>query len=125
MKTVLIVDASEDIREVTTQLLEDLGLETRCAESSLDALAQIDAGLIFDMAIIDAHVDQGIDGVELMSAIHARYPQVALVVTSADRFGQDETRRVDVQFLPKPFSRQQLLKVIAKAEGLFAYKEGP
>lgn len=116
MKTVLIVDGSEDILEVTSQLLEDLGLQTQCAHSSMDALEQIEAGLVFDLAIIDAHVDHGIDGVELMHAIRSRCPDVPMIVTSADRFGAEETRRADVPFLPRPFSRQQLIHVMEKTE---------
>lgn len=116
MKTVLIVDGSEDIRDVTAQLLEDLGLQARCTGSSREALRFMDEGAGFDLAIIDAHVDHGIDGVELMSVIHSRYPDLPLIVTSADRLGAEETRGINVQFLSKPFSRQQLLSLIAEAQ---------
>jgi hypothetical protein len=59
---------------------------------------------MFDVAIVDVHVDHGVDGIALSRTLHARCPDVALVVMSADRRGAEEAGPI-----------QPLLDVIARA----------
>lgn len=114
MTTVLFVDGDEAIRDLAADLLEDLGIQTQCAASSRDVLQLIDKGLVFHLAIVDAHVSHGINGVELLHMLRAGCPNMPLILLSTDHTGAQETRGINAAFLSKPFNRQQLLRVIAK-----------
>ena len=68
---VLIVDDHPTNRRIYDRLLTSWGLQTSLAVDSLEALALVDRGQTFSLAIIDFHMP-GLDGPQLAAELRAR-----------------------------------------------------
>lgn len=112
---VLLVEDEALIRMVASAGLEDAGYEVIEAANAADALGAIgsrhDVGVLFT----DVNMPGALDGLTLAEMIHARWPEVRLVVTS----GRPLARAVpdDGAFLRKPYTLDQLTRAIRSAGG--------
>jgi CheY-like chemotaxis protein len=105
--TVLVVDDSDELRELMTTYLVKAGCVVVAVQNAEDAIA---AYLLEtpDMAIVDLLLP-GMNGWEFVGRLRSDRPSCAIVVTSvldAADFPPSEAR------LPKPFTRAQILKVL-------------
>ena len=76
-QTVLVVDDSDDVAEVTSSLFEHLGYETIYRDSAEAALKLLEAGTKVDLVFSDIVMPGTIDGVGLAREIRSRYPEFA------------------------------------------------
>lgn len=110
--TILVVDDERISRRVAYRLLSEEGyrvLEADGHEEAMDALRQ--AGGRIDLVVIDA-VMPGLDGVTLATQIQDQYPRIKALFMSAHpaeilaRLGLSQ---LDVPFLAKPYTRDELV----------------
>ncbi len=112
--TVLVVDDSADVAEVTSSLFEHLGYATVYRDSAEAALKLLDEGSKVDLVFSDIVMPGTIDGVGLASEIRARYPELPVVLTTGY---SDAARAVppDLRILRKPFDTEALKGFIQEA----------
>ncbi|MCB1519828.1 MAG: sigma-54-dependent Fis family transcriptional regulator [Hyphomicrobiaceae bacterium] len=115
---ILIVDDEADIRELVSGILEDEGHGTRMARDSDEALRAIEDRRPH-LVILDIWLQGSrLDGLEVLSAIKATYPDLPVVIISGH--GNIETavtaiRRGAYDYIEKPFKADRLILVALRA----------
>ncbi|HEX4342255.1 MAG TPA: sigma-54 dependent transcriptional regulator [Verrucomicrobiae bacterium] len=112
---VLIIDDEENIRRTTSLLLEGMGHEAVLVSTGEAALEQLDKAQ-FDAAFLDLKLDDK-SGLELLPMLLTRNPRMEVVVFTA--FASFESaveamRNGATDYLPKPFTPDQIRQVLAK-----------
>jgi len=82
---VLLVEDDADVRHVAQAFLQSMSCRVVACESAEAALAQLgqaQGGCAFDLLFSDIMLGTGIDGHELAQRVHARYPSLAVLLTS-------------------------------------------
>ena len=111
----LIIDDEANIRKTTAMALEGLGHETLGAENSEVALKHLDAAH-FDVAFLDLKLN-GESGLELLPKLLKSNPNLDVVVFTAHASIENAVeamRAGAVDYLPKPFTPDQIRQVLAK-----------
>ena len=113
--TVLLVEDDRAVRFVVERVLRRAGLVVTSASDGHDALAVLEAQAP-DLLVSDV-VMPGIDGVELVERIGARWPRLPVVLMSG--YAEPPQRRTLVDagviFLAKPFAAGDLLRAVRSA----------
>lgn len=115
-KTILVVEDSDDAREILTTMLETLGYTVRAfpeASSALNELrADAEKGRTIDLALLDIMLP-GMNGYELLGEIKkiSKYEQIPIIMVTAKdadteviegyKYGAD-------YYITKPFTLDQL-----------------
>jgi DNA-binding NtrC family response regulator len=113
--SVLVVDDENSVRTVLKRVLEDDGFsvtEADCAEVALEFFKQ----KVFDLVISDI-VMPGMDGIELLKKIKARYPdtQVVIITSHASLDTAIQALRCGAyDYLFKPFEDLNLISAVTK-----------
>jgi PAS domain S-box-containing protein len=107
---VLLVDDEAHIRDITAEMLAELGFRVHEAASPEAALAAVDAGLDPDILITD-HLMPGMTGVDLAYAVQTRRPSVRALIVSG--FAEVETLDAPLPRLAKPFVQSDLATALA------------
>jgi CheY-like chemotaxis protein len=113
---ILVVDDSEEVREVLRELLSRHGYTVVTCPDGESGLVELESRT-FDVAMVDLGLP-GINGLEVASRLKARWPatQVALMTGYGDRMGPEDAQAKGVDFvLAKPFSLDQLRSVVDHA----------
>jgi CheY-like chemotaxis protein/nitrogen-specific signal transduction histidine kinase len=114
--TILVVDDSEEVREVLRELLSRHGYAVVTAPDGESGLVELE-GRAFDLVMLDLSLP-GISGLEVATRLKPRWPgtQVALMTGYSDRIGSEDSHPRGVDFvLAKPFSLDQLRSVVEHA----------
>jgi PAS domain S-box-containing protein len=109
--TVLVVDDSADVAEVTSSLFEHLGYHTVYQDSADAALKLLADGTKVDLVFSDIVMPGTIDGVGLASEIRSRYPRLPVILTT----GYSDAAQAapsDLKILRKPFDTDALRSFI-------------
>jgi NtrC-family two-component system response regulator AlgB len=112
---VLIVDDEKNIRTTLSMCLESIGYEVTAVGSVELALAAVSRQK-FDLAFLDLRLGEK-NGLDLLPRLLAENPNLAVVMITA--YGTFDTaveaiKRGAVDFLPKPFTPEQVRHVVAK-----------
>ena len=113
---ILVVDDSEEVREVLRELLSRHGYTVVTAPDGESGLVELETRT-FDMAMVDLGLP-GISGLEVAHRLKQRWPttRVALMTGYGDRMGPEDAKVKGVDFvLAKPFSLDQLRSVVDHA----------
>ena len=110
-QTVLVVDDSADVAEVTSSLFEHLGYETIYRESAEAALELLAAGTKIDLVFSDIVMPGTIDGVGLAREIRSRYPNLPVVLTTGYSDAANAAPS-SIRVLRKPFDTEALRDLI-------------
>jgi PAS domain S-box-containing protein len=105
--SVLIVDDSAEVAEVTSSLFEQLGYATVYRDSAEEALSLLADGTKIDLVFSDIVMPGAIDGVGLAREIRSRYPKLPVVLTT----GYSDAAQAappDLRILRKPFDTDTL-----------------
>jgi CheY-like chemotaxis protein len=108
----LVVDDNATNRKVLVLQTSRWGMVPQEAASAADALAVLEGGDAFDLAVLDMHMP-GMDGVELARRIRDRQPSLPLVLFSS--LGQREVAQGEElfrAFLTKPVRQSQLFDTL-------------
>ena len=109
--TVLIVDDSADVAEVTSSLFEHLGYKTIYRDSAEAALRLLAEGTRIDLVFSDIVMPGATDGVGLAIEIRAQYPDLPVVLTT----GYSDAAQAapsHLKILRKPFDTDALRNFI-------------
>jgi PAS domain S-box-containing protein len=110
--TVLIVDDSAEVAEVTSSLFERLGYNTDYRDSADAALKCLAEGGKIDLVFSDIVMPGTIDGVGLAREIRSRYPNLPVVLTTGYSDAA-QAAPADLKILRKPFDTVTLRGFIA------------
>ena len=113
---ILVVDDSEEVREVLRELLSRHGYTVVTCPDGESGLVELESRT-FDLAMVDLGLP-GISGLEVANRLKTRWPatQVALMTGYGDRMGPEDAHANGVDFvLAKPFSLDQLRSVVDHA----------
>lgn len=111
--TVLVVEDEAALRELIAESLEAQGFAVAQAADATDATERL-AGFAYDALVVDLRLPDA-DGMEVLDAALARYPEIKAVVMTG--FGGVEEavkaiKRGAIDFLIKPFQLGQLAHVL-------------
>jgi nitrogen-specific signal transduction histidine kinase len=109
--SVLLVDDEEHIRVIAAEMLTELGLAVREADSAATALSALDEGLQPDLLITD-HLMPGMTGMYLARAVQLRLPDTKVLIVSG--FAEAEGIDPSLPRLTKPFVQGELLAALSK-----------
>jgi len=109
----LIIDDEESIRRTTTMALESLGHETIGVENRAGALREVENGR-FDVAFLDLKLDEesGLDLLPELLKINPRLEVVVFTAYASIETAVEAMRRGACDYIPKPFTPEQLRQVI-------------
>jgi PAS domain S-box-containing protein len=112
--TVLVVEDSRDVAEVTSSLLEQLGYRVVRAENAAEALRHLQQGIGVDLLFSDIVMPGAINGLGLAQICQERFPEIPVLLTSGF---SDAAQAADGHFgiLRKPFELSALEHAIEVA----------
>ena len=116
---ILVVDDDAGPRRVVRRLLEREGHQVMTAESAAEALSQLELHEGRVSGVISDYLMPGMSGMELLARIRTQWPELPVVLVSG--FTSDDVtgialRDLRAHFLPKPFTRDELLNAIRTAK---------
>jgi PAS domain S-box-containing protein len=114
--TVLVVEDSRDVADVTSALLEQLGYRVVWAENAAEALRHLQQGIEFNLLFSDIVMPGALDGIGLAQICREQFPDLPVLLTSGY---SDAARAADGRFdiLRKPFELSVLEHAIEQAIG--------
>ena len=102
--TVLIVDDDELLRELTAQLVEDIGGAPLLAGNADEALALLKNGTDIAVMITDVQMPGSMDGLALAKIVQRRWPSIQLIVVSGNTNPTKDQLPVGAIFLSNPYA---------------------
>jgi CheY-like chemotaxis protein len=130
MPKILIIDDDKLVRESTQILLRSKGYDVVVAPDGKAGLEQAQSGA-FDLAIVDLFMP-GMDGLQVIKALHASRPDIPVIAASGFMFSSDSGRPDMPEFenmaaeagavstLYKPLRPKEVLSAVEKAIGVTA-----
>jgi PAS domain S-box-containing protein len=109
--TVLVVEDSRDVADVTSALLEQLGYRVVRAENAAEALRHLQQGIEFEFVFSDIVMPGAVDGLGLAQICCERFPNIPVLLASGF---SDAAQAADGRFdiLRKPFELSALERAI-------------
>jgi CheY-like chemotaxis protein len=117
MSNVLIVDDESQIRDLLARWISGDGYQVRQAGTAAEALADMHAARS-DIVMCDVHMP-GENGLWLTGQLREQFPDTAVVLATSDRMvpPQVSLQPGVVQYLAKPFTREEVLAAVRLAAG--------
>jgi len=114
---VLVAEDEPTVRALAESIIEELGYSTFSAANAREALALLENGALITLLFTDINMPDGPDAFDALElarrAVEIR-PQLRVIYTSGGGL-TDGMTALFVEggtFLPKPFSRQQLIEAV-------------
>lgn len=114
---VLLVEDNEQVGEFATEALKELGYESIHAMNAERALEELGKDCSRFHVVFSDVVMPGLSGLELGQEIRRRYPDVPVVLTSGYSHVLAQNGKHGFELLHKPYSVEQLSRVLRKAIG--------
>jgi DNA-binding NtrC family response regulator len=124
MKTVLVVDDEQAVRESIAMILEYEKFGVVFAQDGPGALQRVAAGGI-DLILLDIKMP-GMDGMRVLQTVRESYPSLPVVMISGHgtiETAVEATRLGAYDFLAKPLDRERLIIVVRNATELKQLRE--
>ena len=113
--SVLVVEDNIEVGKFATDALAELGYGTTLVDNATHALEELAAGAErYDVVFTDV-VMPGMTGIELAQEIRRYYPDLPVVLTSGYSHALSESGSDGLELLQKPYSVEQLSRVLHKA----------
>jgi GAF domain-containing protein/CheY-like chemotaxis protein len=109
-KSILVVDDNAINRRILDLQTEAWGLRCRSFPSATDALASLEGGEEYDLAILDMHMP-GMDGLELATHLRSLRPDLPLVLYTS-LGGAEADDPIFAGVLAKPVKQSQLFDML-------------
>ncbi len=109
---VLVVDDDALVRVHSNLALEDAGYEVVEASNAADALVKLEERPDIAALFTDVRMPGALNGIDLANAVHARRPDIAIVVTSGVDNGTTHALPKAARFVQKPYTGAQLSKLL-------------
>jgi|HubBroStandDraft_4_1064222.scaffolds.fasta_scaffold01558_7 PAS domain S-box-containing protein len=112
---ILVVDDDDGVREVTVQMLRQIGYGVAEVDGGEAALAALARGEIYDLVVIDLAMP-GLNGAETVRRARERWPglRVLYVTGYADLAGNERRTGAD-PLIKKPFRLEELRAAVRRA----------
>ncbi len=120
-KRVLFIDDDNVVRRVSKSLMEVYGYRVTTAANGVEAVPLLDKEK-FDLVISDIDMPY-MDGFEVLSAVREKVPEQPFFFISGTQIDDHylmEIERSGLDFLPKPYTVEQLLRASANQLGLLS-----
>ncbi|MCJ8323364.1 MAG: response regulator [Rhizobiales bacterium] len=119
--SILFVEDDKLLLYANTKSLRSAGLNVKAVNNFIDAKAIIEAENEYDILFTDVHLEQDKNGWDLAKIFLEQNPNRTVIVSSgnereANNIYLDQYK--NMIFLPKPYSRQQLFKIVKNIEDL-------
>jgi two-component system NtrC family sensor kinase len=112
--SVLVVEDNTEVGTFATAALTELGYATRLVENAADALAELTRHAeAFDVVFSDV-VMPGMSGIDLAKEIRRRHSDLPVVLTSGYSQALSQNGSYGFELLQKPYSIEQLSRVLHK-----------
>jgi len=112
---VLLIEDNEEVGRFATSALNELGYRSVLATNAQDALAMLETDAArFDIVFSDV-VMPGMNGVECATRIRQNHPALPIVLTSGYAHVLAENWQHGFELLHKPYSIEQLSRVLRRA----------
>lgn len=115
-KTILVVDDEEGICLSLKGILSDEGYDVLTAESGEECLRLLDDELP-DLILLDIWLP-GMDGIEVLKVIKARFPQIQIIMMSGHGTIESAVKATKLgafDFIEKPLSLEKIVLLVAHA----------
>jgi PAS domain S-box-containing protein len=112
---VLVVEDNEQVGAFATQALQELGYASVLAVDAAQALAELAARRDQYQIVFSDVVMPGMNGIELATEVRRLYPDVPVVLTSGYSHVLAQTGTHGFELLHKPYSVEQLSRVLLKS----------
>jgi len=116
-RRILLVDDEENFRRSLALMLHQAGYEVDGLGDGQEALRRL-GGEIYDLIITDLRMP-GIDGMALLEEVKRIHPETLVVMMSAygsSDLALEAVKRGAIDYIAKPFSSDELLLLLRKAE---------
>jgi PAS domain S-box-containing protein len=120
---ILIVEDDNELRELHTQLVQELGYSACSVGTGAEALAVLEADPEISLLFTDILMPGGMNGFELASEIRSRRPEMAILTTSGfpGHFVPEALQRTEeFEIIRKPFTQEELAAALLKSRVLSA-----
>jgi PAS domain S-box-containing protein len=104
--SVLLVEDDELIRLTTMEMLSDIGCKVKEARTAQEALTILDEQPV-DILLTDVGLP-GVSGLQLARDVHARRPDLPVVLATGDSGVKSEAARLGAIFIVKPYTPASL-----------------
>jgi NtrC-family two-component system response regulator AlgB len=115
----LVIDDDKTFRDATCFLIEECGHYAEGAGAGADALAALKEDK-FDAVLLDVNLGRE-NGLDLLTELQKQSPQTPVVMFTAQgsiKVAVEAMRRGAVDFLEKPFQREQFMTVLGRLQRL-------
>lgn len=112
MPRVMVVEDEVLIRLAIADDLRREGFEVLEAGSGDEALALLDGGVAVDLIFTDVSMPGAINGIGLTETVTNVFPEISVVLTSANEVVLDSDRLQNVPFLSKPYLPAEVVNLI-------------
>ncbi|MGE8122594.1 response regulator [Pseudomonas fulva] len=110
---ILVVEDEPILREFLTLLVEDAGADVSAVETADEGMALLDKKP-WAAVITDVRTPGATDGWDLAWAVHDRWPNSVVVVTSGGNDKFDRPLPDGVIFIEKPWTADQMVSALLK-----------
>ena len=100
---VLLVEDEASIRLVGSDALINAGYDVVEAASADEAIRILEAADKLDVLFTDIRMPGSMDGLQLATLVHERWPATKILITSGDTWPSKGSIPVDGRFLAKPY----------------------
>jgi CheY-like chemotaxis protein len=110
-ETILLVEDDEDVRDVVTAMMEDLGYRVLTAEDGRKALSILQSDDVIDLLFTDLVMPHGVSGGDLAVQARQLRPGLRILLGSgySARMSENAAAAVaDLPILGKPYRRDAL-----------------
>ncbi len=115
---VLMVEDDAEVRSIATQFLDTLGCAVTACASAEQALLLLTPDAPFELLLTDIALGAGMRGTELARLTEERLPRLSILLMSGfseELLDADRDSPPGWELLPKPYSRAELARAIARA----------
>lgn len=112
---ILIVEDDAIIRMVAADILATEGYDVEEAEDAAAALRVLEARSDVRLLFTDINMPGDMDGLDLARAVHERWPDIVLVLTSGRAVLLSSEIPDDGRFVPKPYTAARLVSQVQAA----------
>jgi len=116
-ETILVVEDDAGVRDITVNILEELGYHILVAEDGPHAFAVLDEHADIDLLFTDVVMPGGISGVELGKQFLERRPGSKVLYTSGysqDAFFRNNASATANNLISKPFKNEKLAREVRR-----------
>ena len=109
---ILVVDDEAILRMNAVDILNDAGFATCEAGGAEEAMAKLESQPEITVLFTDINMPGPYDGLELARRVHARRPDIQLIITSGRRAPAAAEMPDEGRFLTKPYDAEMLAAMI-------------